>query len=199
MATNVDSTLRKRVADIADEMQATKRFFDQRHAPSTPQRQGFPVSIQLQLPDAVVETLTAQQMMPCNMLHDFAAISGGVITDVVSIPCGVVDADSLRLLCVYLREQPTIAFQIAFFAPLVASVPAFMRFMKTVSFFQCVDLLKTTQTLFVKSYLVGKTPNECLQAMGLPRDTVFSADEYANVKHTYPFLRLDYFKNTTAQ
>ena len=54
---------------------------------------------------------------------------------------------------------------------------------QVVSFFQCADLLKITQIKFVEHYIKGKTPKTCLEALGLPGDTIFSLGIYLFIRN----------------
>ena len=134
------------------------------------------------------------------MIADLRAIVGGKITEDIIIPEETrFTPAGIKLLCTYLREaNPTEEFKTTFFVAFIPDIAQAMGFMNVVSFFQCADLLKITQIKFVEHYIKGKTPATCLEAMGLPGNTVFSLEERTRVKTTFPFLCLKHLGGPVA-
>ncbi len=83
---------------------------------------------------------------------------------------------------------------------IISNLGNFMNFLKTITFFGCERLIKITQIKFIEYYIKGKTPETCLEACGLPSNTVFPLNERKSIKEIFPYLNIDFLatENDTA-
>lgn len=96
---------------------------------------------------------------------------------------------ALKLACEYMRAPDhSDSFNTAFFAPFLADPVRMIGLMNVAGFLDYPALLKLVQANFCNHYIKGRTPTTCLEAMGLPGNTVFTADEIASTQRQFPWL-----------
>ncbi len=107
---------------------------------------------------------------------------------------------SIKLMCEYMRLYHTEESDNIFINGIISNLGNFMNFLKTITFFGCERLIKLTQIKFVEYYIKGKTPETCLEACGLPSNTVFPLNERKSIKKIFPYLNIDFLdtENDTA-
>lgn len=110
----------------------------------------------------------------CDMLSTCSATS-----DVLEIPAGVCAAGILAIFVAMVKGGDL---------PAALTLSATIELMHCSEFFDCERVTTRIAESFLASYVYNKTPAECLTAMGLSEDTVFSDEERAAVVAEFPYL-----------
>jgi hypothetical protein len=132
------------------------------------------------------------------LLSDMLSVCGNT-SEILNIP-EEYTPESIKLMCEYMRLYHTEESENKFINGIISNLVNVMNFLKTITFFGCERLIKITQIKFIEYYIKGKTPETCLEACGLPSNTVFPLNERKSIKKIFPYLNIDFLatENDTA-
>jgi hypothetical protein len=129
------------------------------------------------------------------LLSDMLSVCGNT-SEILNIP-EEYTPESIRLMCEYMRLYHTEESDNKFINGIISNLVNVMNFLKTITFFGCEILIKITQIKFIEYYIKGKTPETCLEACGLPSNTVFPLNERKSIKEIFPYLNIDFLATAT--
>ena len=122
--------------------------------------------------------LMAHEVAGCRLLCDMLSTCSAT-SDVLEIPADVCAAGILAMF-VFMVQGGDV--------PAALPLSATIELMHCAEFFACERVTTRVAESFLASYVYNKTPAECLTAMGLSEDTVFSDEERAAVMAEFPHM-----------
>eukprot|EP00048_Salpingoeca_helianthica_P020184 m.5308 g.5308 ORF g.5308 m.5308 type:complete len:155 (+) comp4498_c0_seq1:39-503(+) len=128
------------------------------------------------------------------LLKNLVEDSGMMETDDIPIPIPPSYspesvATAVRFLQTPAEQRQSREFRTTFLKDVAPIPKAMTELLQTANYLEIRDLLAFAETVFVDTYLRGKSSQAVLAAFGLPKDTVFSEEEKQEIRLACPWLR----------